>query len=130
MCILWVIYNLSVSAYVGVMTAIVTMISTVIAIIRHDVLGTKYIDLKNKKTIKYSDIKKPAKDIRDGKLVLFPTETVYGIGANALDEKAVAEIFVAKGREQDNPLIVHISDMNMLQSTVSKIRRSRAKTNR
>ncbi len=46
--------------------------------------------------------------IKKGGLVAFPTETVYGLGANALDEKAVASIFTAKGRPQDNPLIVHV----------------------
>lgn len=47
--------------------------------------------------------------IRQGGLVVFPTETVYGLGANAFDDKAVKKIFVAKGRPSDNPLIVHIS---------------------
>ncbi len=51
-----------------------------------------------------------AEIIRKGGLVSFPTETVYGLGANALDEKAVSRIFEAKGRAQDNPLIVHVSD--------------------
>ncbi len=51
-----------------------------------------------------------AEIIKKGGLVAFPTETVYGLGANALDEKAVASIFIAKGRAQDNPLIVHVSD--------------------
>lgn len=51
-----------------------------------------------------------AEIIKKGGLVAFPTETVYGLGANALDEKAVASIFTAKGRAQDNPLIVHVSD--------------------
>lgn len=46
---------------------------------------------------------------RTGQLVAFPTETVYGLGANALDEEAVKSIFTAKGRPQDNPLIVHIA---------------------
>lgn len=46
-----------------------------------------------------------------GELVVFPTETVYGLGANAFDEHAVAKIFKAKGRPQDNPLIVHISSL-------------------
>lgn len=50
-----------------------------------------------------------------GGLVAIPTETVYGLAANAFDEKAVADIFKAKGRPQDNPLIVHISDYDMLQ---------------
>ena len=57
-------------------------------------------------------------------LVVFPTETVYGIGANALSPEAVKKIFVAKGRPSDNPLIVHISELNMLEllaSTISDI---------
>jgi len=53
----------------------------------------------------------PAADlIRAGGLVAFPTETVYGLGANATDADAVARIFVAKGRPGDNPLIVHVAD--------------------
>jgi L-threonylcarbamoyladenylate synthase len=48
--------------------------------------------------------------LRNGGLVAFPTETVYGLGANALDEKAAAKIYGAKGRPSDNPLIVHIAD--------------------
>ena len=51
-----------------------------------------------------------AEIIKKGGLVAFPTETVYGLGANALSEKAVASIFTAKGRAQDNPLIVHVAD--------------------
>jgi L-threonylcarbamoyladenylate synthase len=51
--------------------------------------------------------------IREGGLVAFPTETVYGLGANALNEEAVKKIFEAKGRPQDNPLIVHITDYNL-----------------
>ncbi len=50
--------------------------------------------------------------IRAGGLVAFPTETVYGIGANALDSEAAKKIYVAKGRPSDNPLILHISDIN------------------
>ena len=48
--------------------------------------------------------------IKDGELVAIPTETVYGLGANGLDPQAVAKIFAAKGRPQDNPLILHIAD--------------------
>ncbi len=48
--------------------------------------------------------------LRDGGLVAFPTETVYGLGANALDPAAVARIFAAKGRPTDNPVIVHAPD--------------------
>jgi L-threonylcarbamoyladenylate synthase len=51
--------------------------------------------------------------IKDGGTVAFPTETVYGLGANALDETAVAKIFAAKGRPQDNPLIIHVADMDI-----------------
>jgi len=51
-----------------------------------------------------------AKLIRNGELVAIPTETVYGLGANGLDEEAVAKIFIAKGRPQDNPLILHVAD--------------------
>ncbi|MDY3224631.1 MAG: L-threonylcarbamoyladenylate synthase [Candidatus Faecousia sp.] len=52
--------------------------------------------------------------IRRGELVAIPTETVYGLGANGLDEAAVAKIFEAKGRPQDNPLILHIWDASQL----------------
>ena len=48
--------------------------------------------------------------IKNGDLVAIPTETVYGLGANGLDEAAVAKIFIAKGRPQDNPLILHVAD--------------------
>ena len=54
-------------------------------------------------------IKKAGEVIREGGLVAFPTETVYGLGANALDEEAVKKIFIAKGRPQDNPLMVHVA---------------------
>ena len=52
--------------------------------------------------------------LKAGALVAFPTETVYGLGANALDEKAAAKIYAAKGRPSDNPLIIHIADMESL----------------
>lgn len=55
-----------------------------------------------------------AKLLREGQLVAFPTETVYGLGANALDARAVLNIFAAKGRPADNPLIVHIHDRSQL----------------
>lgn len=61
-----------------------------------------------------SSIKKAAQIIKAGGLVVFPTETVYGIGANALDPKAVNRIFKAKGRPSDNPLIVHIDKMDWI----------------
>ena len=54
-------------------------------------------------------IEEAGKVIRNGGTVAFPTETVYGLGANALDDEAVKKIFTAKGRPQDNPLIIHVS---------------------
>ena len=54
-------------------------------------------------------IEEAGKVIRNGGTVAFPTETVYGLGANALDDEAVKKIFIAKGRPQDNPLIIHVS---------------------
>ena len=59
--------------------------------------------------------------LRNGKVVGIPTETVYGLGANALDVAAVADIFKAKGRPQDNPLIVHISELSQLNEMVEEI---------
>lgn len=60
-------------------------------------------------------IKEAADVIKAGGIVAFPTETVYGLGANALDEEAVKKIFVAKGRPQDNPLIIHVADKDITQ---------------
>ncbi len=56
-----------------------------------------------------AEIERSANVIRKGGLVIFPTETVYGLGANATDADAVKKIYVAKGRPSDNPLIIHIS---------------------
>ena len=59
--------------------------------------------------------------IRRGGLVAFPTETVYGLGANALDPQAVKGIFAAKGRPQDNPLIIHLYDPSQTQQYAKNI---------
>lgn len=59
--------------------------------------------------------------IARGGLVAFPTETVYGLGADALNPQAVKDIFLAKGRPQDNPLIVHISSRDQLEKIVDEI---------
>ena len=61
------------------------------------------------------NIQKAAEILRSGGLVAFPTETVYGLGANAFDSAAVRRIFKAKGRPQDNPLIAHVSDVSGLE---------------
>src|SRR6516162_10757574 len=59
------------------------------------------------------------KILRRGGLVAFPTETVYGLGANALDPAAVQRIFTAKGRPPHNPLIVHIANDKVISTLVS-----------
>ena len=68
-----------------------------------------------------SSIKEAVKLLKNGEVVGMPTETVYGLGANALDENAVRKIFTAKGRPADNPLIVHISDFEMIKPLVKEI---------
>ncbi|USS41433.1 L-threonylcarbamoyladenylate synthase [Thermococcus aggregans] len=62
-----------------------------------------------------------ARSIREGKLVAFPTETVYGLGADALNENAVKRIFEAKGRPPDNPLIIHIADFTQVYELASEV---------
>lgn len=62
-----------------------------------------------------------AKIIKSGGLVVFPTETVYGLGANALDAQAVKKIFIAKGRPSDNPIIVHIATLEQLSELTDHI---------
>ena len=62
-----------------------------------------------------------AKLLQQGELVALPTETVYGIAADARNGEAVKKIFEAKGRPQDNPLIVHICGMEMLHGIVSEV---------
>lgn len=62
--------------------------------------------------------------IKNGELVIFPTETVYGIGANAFDAEAVGKIFIAKGRPSDNPLIVHVgkkADIEEIATDITKV---------
>lgn len=66
-------------------------------------------------------IKEAGELLKSGALVAFPTETVYGLGANALDSKASAKIYAAKGRPSDNPLIIHIADTENLSFIVQEI---------
>jgi len=74
---------------------------------------TKFDDSRSEE--RYTeDLKKAAQILKDGGLVAFPTETVYGIGANALNEAAVSKIYEAKGRPSDNPLIIHIGTLDEL----------------
>lgn len=79
-------------------------------------METKLFNAKNPK-----DIQAVAKILKNGGLVAIPTETVYGLAADAFNAESCANIFKAKGRPGDNPLIVHISNMNMLKDIVSEI---------
>ena len=78
-------------------------------------METKIVKASNK------SIAEAANLIKKGELVAFPTETVYGLGANAFDENAVAKIFEAKGRPQDNPLIVHLSSYKDVEKVAKDI---------
>lgn len=73
------------------------------------------------KPVSVESIAEAAELIRQGELVGMPTETVYGLGANALDERAVMKIFEAKGRPADNPLIVHVSSLGEIAPLVREI---------
>lgn len=66
--------------------------------------------------IHVGDLERASDLLKDGQVVAFPTETVYGLGANATSPDAVAKIFEAKNRPQDNPLIVHVSGIKMLEA--------------
>ena len=68
-----------------------------------------------------NSIKKAAELIRAGEVVGMPTETVYGLAANAFNENAVRKIFAAKGRPADNPLIVHVSSFEEISPLVTEI---------
>ena len=84
--------------------------------IREERLLDKIIKIETRKD--FDKLNKAAEALSCGKLVAFPTETVYGLGANALDNEAVASIFKAKGRPQDNPLIVHIAEKEDIKKLV------------
>jgi L-threonylcarbamoyladenylate synthase len=68
-----------------------------------------------------AELELAARIIRRGGLVVFPTETVYGLGANALDDAAVRAIFAAKGRPSDNPLIAHVSGIDQALEVAAEI---------
>lgn len=79
----------------------------------------KIFDWKN--GINEYELQEVVSRIRSGDLVVFPTETVYGIGTIALDSLATSKIYTAKGRPSDNPLIVHVSDFDMLKKCTKEI---------
>ena len=84
--------------------------------------------MKNTKLIRVKDISNASVEIdeaacllRDGGIVIFPTETVYGLGASAYSKEAVKKVFEAKGRPQDNPLICHIASFDSLSDVASYV---------
>jgi len=83
-------------------------------------MQTKLVKIDCEK-IDTNDIKEAAEIIRAGGLVAFPTETVYGLGADALSPEAAKKIYEAKGRPSDNPLIVHICDFKELVSIAREV---------
>ena len=72
-------------------------------------MDTKIIKLSPTDELKYQELEEAAKIIKRGGLVVFPTETVYGLGADATSAEAAEKIYKAKGRPSDNPLIIHIA---------------------
>ncbi len=83
-------------------------------------MNTQVIKI-DKNNIDHDEMKKLGKIIANGGLVAFPTETVYGLGANAFDDQACKNIYIAKGRPSDNPLIVHFADIESVEETVWSI---------
>lgn len=78
-------------------------------------METRYLQFNDE------DVKYAGQLIREGRLVAFPTETVYGLGANALDAQAVVSTYVAKGRPSDNPLIVHVYDKKQIYRVAREV---------
>ena len=78
-------------------------------------------DTKLKPSQDENALKEAAEYLKEGEIVAIPTETVYGLAANALNEEAVAKIYEAKGRPSDNPLIVHVCNMKMWGELVEEI---------
>lgn len=83
-------------------------------------MNTQFVKI-DRKNIDKKSIEESGKILREGGLVAFPTETVYGLGGNAFDSEASAKIYGAKGRPSDNPLIVHIADFSSLDEIASYI---------
>ncbi len=84
-------------------------------------METKRIVIEDRRNIKDEELAEAAAVLKSGGLVAFPTETVYGLGGNALDEDAARKIYAAKGRPSDNPLIAHISCAAELAPLVREI---------
>ncbi|WP_062351526.1 L-threonylcarbamoyladenylate synthase [Bacillus kwashiorkori] len=79
------------------------------------------VDKSVNKSHIYPQVKEAAEVLKQNELVAFPTETVYGLGANSTSDEAVKKIYEAKGRPSDNPLIIHISDIAEVEKFVTHI---------
>ena len=84
-------------------------------------MQTKIVRIEDKMPVREELLEEAARILREGGLVAFPTETVYGLGGNALDADASRKIYAAKGRPSDNPLIVHIAGIEELAPLVEEI---------
>ena len=82
-------------------------------------LNEKYVDLKN--MTDYTKLIEPAELIRNGEIAVFPTETVYGIGANGLNEKAVKKLYNIKKRPLNKPISLLVSNMDMVNQVAKDI---------
>lgn len=89
-------------------------------------MKTKVIRM-NPQQLDMEGIREAGEILKQGGLVAFPTETVYGLGGNGLDPQASAKIYQAKGRPSDNPLIIHIADMEDLAKIVKEVPESAKK---
>lgn len=90
---------------------------------KSDIMGTMEtkVFVARDNYIKDEELKEASAVIRNGGLVAFPTETVYGLGGDATNPKASRKIYAAKGRPSDNPLIVHIADFSQLRNIVAEV---------
>lgn len=79
----------------------------------------KYFDFRN--NIDLEELKEPAKVIRNGGIVIFPTETVYGIGTNGFDEKSIKKIYELKRRDSNKPISLLVSNMEMVEMVAKDI---------
>ena len=84
-------------------------------------MNTKIITWNEERGFEADELAEAAQIIRDGGLVAFPTETVYGLGGDATNPEASRKIYAAKGRPSDNPLIVHIADFSQLRNIVAEV---------
>lgn len=82
-------------------------------------MTSKYINFKN--NINYNELKNIANEIKNNKVVIFPTETVYGIGANGLDAEAIKKLFIAKKRPENKPINLLISNINMIENVAKDL---------